>query len=67
MIAFLDDFAQQIKQKTVVVLDNAPIHHSDEFQEQIAIWEEQDLFIFFLPSVGHQHTALTSILLRDYG
>ncbi len=40
IIAFLDDFAQQIKQKTVVVLDNAPIHHSDEFQEQIAIWEE---------------------------
>ena len=50
MIASLDDFAQQIKQKTVVVLDNAPIHHSDEFQEQIAIWEEQDLFIFFLPT-----------------
>ena len=50
MIAFLDDFAQQIKQKTVVVLDNAAIHQSDEFQEQIAIWEEQDLFIFFLPT-----------------
>ena len=50
MIAFLDDFAKQIKQKTVIVLDNAPIHHSDEFQEQIAVWEEQDLHIFFLPA-----------------
>lgn len=40
MIAYLDDFARQIKQKTVVVLDNAPIHRPDEFHEQIAFWEE---------------------------
>ena len=50
MIAFLDDFATQITQKTVVVLDNAPIHHSLAFQEQIPIWEKQDLYIFFLPA-----------------
>jgi len=49
MIALLDDFALQIKQKTVVVLDNDPIHHSEKFQKQIAIWEEQHLYIFFQP------------------
>lgn len=47
---FLDYFAKQIKQNTVVVLDNAPIRHPDEFQEQIAVWEEKDLYIFFLPA-----------------
>lgn len=50
MIAFLDDFATQITQKTVVVLDNAPIHYSEEFEGKIAAWEEQDLYIFFLPT-----------------
>jgi transposase len=50
MIAFLDDFVTQITQKTVVVLDNAPIHHSEEFQEQMIEWEKQGLHIFFLPT-----------------
>jgi transposase len=64
MIAFLDDFAKQIKQKTVVVLDNAPIHHSDEFQEQIAIWEEQDLHIFFLPTYSPHLNIIERLWLK---
>jgi transposase len=50
IMAFLDDFAQQITQKTVVVLDNATIHHSDEFQAKIPEWAQQDLYIFYLPT-----------------
>ena len=34
IIAFLDNFCQSITQPTVVVLDNAPIHHSKEFDEK---------------------------------
>lgn len=49
VIAFLNDFAKRIVQKTVVVLDNATIHHSKEFEAQIERWKEQDLYIFFLP------------------
>ena len=64
MIAFLDDFAKQIKQKTVVILDNAPIHHSDEFQAQIAIWEEQDLFIFFLPTYSPHLNIIERLWLK---
>lgn len=64
MIAFLDDFAKQIKQKTVVVLDNAPIHHSDEFQEQIAIWKEQDLHIFFLPTYSPHLNIIERLWLK---
>lgn len=50
MIAFLDDFAGQLKQKTVVVLDNATIHHSQVFEDKIKEWEKQDLYIFYLPA-----------------
>lgn len=49
VIAFLNDFATHIVQPTVVVLDNAPIHHSKEFEAQIERWKKQDLYIFFLP------------------
>ena len=50
MIAFIDDFLTNRIQRTAIVLDNAPIHKSYEFQEAIKKWEEQDLFIFFLPT-----------------
>lgn len=63
MIAFLDDFATQITQKTVVVLDNAPIHHSEEFENQMAIWQEKDLYIFFLPTYS-PHLNLIETLWR---
>lgn len=48
-IEFMDDFANQIVKKTVVILDNAPIHKSKKFIANIARWREQDLYIYFLP------------------
>jgi transposase len=64
MIAFLDDFATQITRKTVVVLDNAPIHHSEEFQEQILEWEKQDLYIFFLPTYSPHLNLIERLWLK---
>lgn len=49
MIDFLDEFCQTITKKTVIVLDNAPIHKSKIFTEKIKEWEEQDLIIYFIP------------------
>jgi len=34
----------------VVVLDNAPIHHSHLFIEQIPKWGEKGLFLYYLPT-----------------
>lgn len=48
-IKFIDDFAKSINEPTVIILDNASIHHSQEFEEQIERWQKQDLFIFYLP------------------
>lgn len=63
IMAFIDDFAEQITQKTVVVLDNATIHHSDEFQDKIPEWEQQDLHIFYLPTYS-PHLNLIETLWR---
>lgn len=38
------------KIRTVVVLDNAKIHHSNAFKSKIQEWKEQDLEIFYLPT-----------------
>lgn len=49
VIAFMDDFCQQIKVRTVVVMDNASIHCSHKMQQKIEEWKEKDLLVFFLP------------------
>ena len=63
MIAFIDDFIESRKQRTAIVLDNAPIHKSGEFQEAIKRWEEQDVFIFFLPTYS-PHLNIIETLWR---
>ncbi len=50
LVAFIDDFAKQIKQKSVIVIDNAPFHHAHIVKNKIEQWAEQDLFIWFLPT-----------------
>ena len=47
-------FADQIQKDTIVVIDNAPTHTSKKFKEQIKIWEEKGLRIFFLPPYSPQ-------------
>ena len=49
MIDFLDEFCETITKKTVIILDNAPIHKSKVFTAKIREWEEKDLIIYFIP------------------
>jgi len=49
VISFLDQVCEKLQQKTIVVVDNAPTHRSKAFLEKIPLWQEQDLYIFFLP------------------
>lgn len=48
-IMFIDQFVTRIVKKTIVVLDNSPIHKSKKFLAKIEQWKEQDLWIYFLP------------------
>lgn len=50
MIACLDFIARHLEKKTVLVLDNSPIHRSEEFEEKMAEWEKLGLKIYFLPT-----------------
>jgi transposase len=63
IIAFIDDFAKTITQRTVIILDNATIHHSDAFKDKIDEWEQMDLYIFFLPTYS-PHLNLIETLWR---
>ena len=47
-IEFMNDFANQISKKTVVILDNAPIHKSKKFIANIDLRREPHLYIYFL-------------------
>jgi transposase len=49
LISFMDRFAQQINKKTIVILDNSPIHKSKKFINKLKQWKEKDLLIYFLP------------------
>lgn len=49
VVQCLDDFVQTIRRPTVVILDNAPIHRNRLVFEQIPRWQDQDLYLFFLP------------------
>jgi len=52
VIAIFDDFAKQLAKgsTTIVILDNAPTHTSNLFQDKIEEWEEQGLILYFLPT-----------------
>lgn len=63
VIGFIDDFVNKIKQKTIIVLDNATIHKSKAFQRKKAEWEEQDLYIWYLPTYS-PHLNRIEILWR---
>ncbi len=63
VISFLNDFKKTIKQKTVVVMDNAPIHKSKKIKDNIEQWKEDDLYIWFLPKYS-PHLNPIEILWR---
>ena len=50
VIACFDQIARNLEQKTVVVIDNAPVHRSEEFEEKINQWAARGLDIYYLPT-----------------
>jgi len=49
VIACFDAFCRTITKKTVVVVDNASIHRSEEFEDRVPYWKKHGLFIKYLP------------------
>lgn len=44
-----DLFIQRLERPALVLIDNAPIHTSDEFEEEIERWRKEYLYVKFLP------------------
>lgn len=63
VIESIDTFATKLLKPTVLVLDNARIHHAKIFQERMTEWEEKNLYIFFLPPYS-PHLNRIEILWR---
>jgi transposase len=63
IISFMDRFVEQIVKKTVVILDNSPIHKSKKFMTKIEQWKEKDVLVYFLPTYSPE-LNLIEILWR---
>ena len=50
VIDTLDAWAATRTRPTVLVLDNAKIHHAAAFQARLEAWQAQDVYIFYLPT-----------------
>ena len=44
-----DLFSERLERPALVLIDNAPIHTSEEFEEEIGHWQKDGLYLKFLP------------------
>ena len=60
VIEQLERFSFSLKKLTIVVLDNARIHHGKQMCERIGAWQRRGLYIFYLPTYSpHLNIAET--------
>jgi transposase len=50
LIDCFDSFSRLIEKETWVVIDNAPTHISEEFEDELDRWAKRGLHVYFLPS-----------------
>lgn len=50
VIACFDNFVRNINQETYVIIDNAPVHTSNNFLSCLPKWEDRGLHVVFLPA-----------------
>lgn len=50
VVECFDAFAKTLTKRTFVLLDNASMHKSQLFKSKIKEWEEQELYLFYLPA-----------------
>ena len=59
----LERLSLSLKKVTVLVLDNARVHTSQQVQERRPFWQERGLFIFYLPPYS-PHLNIAETLCR---
>ena len=61
VVGCFDAFCDTITHKTVVVIDNAPIHTAQAFQDQIPIWKKKGLHLYFLPKYSPELNLIENL------
>lgn len=61
IIDAIDRFVPNIQKQTVLVIDNAPVHHSKAFEAKMKEWQEQDLYIYFLPKYSPELNKIETL------
>jgi len=46
----IDDFAQQVKKKTIVLIDNASVHKAKCVKDKMKEWKKKGVFLQFIPA-----------------
>lgn len=59
----LERFSFYLRKVTVIILDNARIHHSKQIRERMGMWQRRGLFIFYLPTYS-PHLNIAETLWR---
>ncbi len=59
----LDQLSLSLARPTVVVLDNAPIHHGKAVRQRRDVWQARGLFMFYLPTYS-PHLNIAEVLWR---
>jgi transposase len=63
LVEQLERLSLSLSRLTVVVLDNASIHHATEVRERVGAWEERGLYLAYLPPYC-PHLNIVEILWR---
>lgn len=54
LVTFFNAFVINLTKPTVVILDNAKIHHSKLFKSWMPYWQSRGLYFFYLPPYSPQ-------------
>ena len=54
VIYCINEIVKRLDKPTVLVMDNAPIHTSEEFEENLEKWETKGLTIYYLPKYSSE-------------
>lgn len=60
-------FLDNLTKFTVIVMDNASIHHAKIIQDRLPIWQKRGLFIFYLPPYSPHLNIIGAIVERSEG
>jgi transposase len=58
VVEVFETFSKQIHNPTLVVMDNASIHTSHHFFDQVENWQKKGLFPYFLPTYSPELNAI---------